>query len=103
MEKKIMTSMINALFVLIVTIIILLITNNYFSSKEIVRNRKLIQKYEEYFHISQQVIEQQEYNSCLQDQIINYYEYAKVPSELQCIEPLAAPNHQAGEGRKDSV
>lgn len=80
-----MTSRINVLFAMIVAFVILAIV----LANEVRKRDELIAQYQEYYTVSQELIAQQEQNICLQDQIIKYYEYAKVPSELQCPEPLA--------------
>lgn len=80
-----MTSKINVLLAMIFAFVIFTVV----LANEIRKKDELIVKYEEYVQVSQRLIDQMEYNSCLKDEIIKYYEYAEVPSELQCAEPMA--------------
>ncbi len=80
-----MTSRINVLFAMMVAFLILAIV----LANEVRKKDELIAKYQEYYTVSQELIAAQEKNNCLQDQIIKYYEYEQIPSELLCSLPLA--------------
>jgi cell division protein FtsL len=76
---------IRVLFGMIIIFVIITIV----LANEIRKKDELLGLYQEYSKISQQVIAQQEQNLCLQDEIIKYYEYAEIPSQLQCPLPMA--------------
>ncbi len=89
MKKNNMMSKINIAFILIAAVMVIqaIISNYYLQKFE--QSQVLIHQYEEYYQVSQELIAAQELNNCLQDQIIKYYEYAEIPSQLQCPLPMA--------------